>query len=174
MQFPISIQIDNEEELGLIQNAFSLKINENKNRISHLSEEVKKLQVINAGFEKKLTELSNQEPPKPRNARKVKIQDTTISDSPVPTTLTGLTMVKQAQLALKNLGKPSSTRDMLLWLLTVDPTVLDRNDKTFDKYQKAMAATLVQKVNAGKIFTSIRDAASGYILYSLIEWGKPE
>ncbi len=171
MEFPIKLLIENEAELGIVRGAFTQKIRENREQIDHLNAEIKSKEKDNSSYEKKLADLGQEEAPKSKasKANKARKAPEPIGTE-IPTTLSGMSVVMQVALALKNLGKPSSTREIIDWLLMVDPTFLDRNGKSYDVYQKAMSATLVQKVKAGKLFTSAYDAASGFLKYSLLEW----
>lgn len=79
-----------------------------------------------------------------------------------------LIKVAKAEYALTRIGKEATTREMLTLLLQRDPELLKRDNTTFDKFQKALSATLVQKASAQKTFyhTKTNDG----VKYGLIAW----
>ncbi len=88
----------------------------------------------------------------------------TQSDSYLPNQIKAV----KAEYALKKIGKDATTREMLTILLNRDPDLLKRDQTTFDKYQKALSATLVQKADAKKTFYNIKTNEG--VKYGLISW----
>jgi hypothetical protein len=78
------------------------------------------------------------------------------------------TKVQKAEYALKIIGREATTRELINTLLARDPELLKKDGSSFDKYQKALAATLVQKVAANKSFYSIK--TNDGVKYGLIIW----
>ena len=82
----------------------------------------------------------------------------------------GATRAVKAEYVLKKLNRPASTREILTDLLARDPDLIRRDNTTFDKYQKALAATLLQKVAAKNIFFSQKE--NDAVKYGLLEWNR--
>lgn len=98
----------------------------------------------------------------------VKIQRSKKPEPEEDTYAVSTTKALKAEYALKKIGSPASTRDILTLLIVRDPELITNSQTTFDKYQKAMAATLIQKAAAKSIFYSIREENT--VKYGLIEW----
>jgi hypothetical protein len=81
-----------------------------------------------------------------------------------------LTKAQKSEYALRKIGKAASTREILNVLISNDADLISRAQTTFDKYQKALAATLFQKVELKNTFFSVREENT--VKYGLLEWNK--
>jgi hypothetical protein len=82
--------------------------------------------------------------------------------------IAGKTKAAQAEYILRKVGRASSTREILESLIREEPGLLKKYNTTFDKYQKALSATLYQKAAARKTFVSNKDGDS--VKYGLLKW----
>lgn len=182
--FPIILET--EEDLHLQHNIYKDLCTANATRMSDVKRELNQLEVAAAHFDRILTQIdayisapaSIHQPiaksrpeaapytlfaedtgKRPLNER-INVADAVYEPE--------MTRAQKAEYALKVLGEPATTREILTLLTEADPGMLEREKITFDKYQKALAATLIQKATAKLIFYSTKNSIG--VKYGLIEW----
>jgi len=178
-QAPFLLTIDNEDDMLLIRDAFEQRVNDYQARIDEMAAEIASLSSILDRYKKKIMELDQpvkRVPERPMMPelfpREVIIEQPKEQLKPIKDDYApGMTKAAQAEYALRQLKKPATTREILEFLLTKEPDLLAQSGTTFDKFQKALAATLYQKAVVKNTFSSARNLTTDSVTYSLLDWG---
>ena len=177
LQKPFVVSIDNEDDLQLLREFYTIKLDKCMASIQQLTTETDKLKSIAGACQEQIKLIDS-------HTKAPDMQDISAVPAPVAKTKDlpqlvkdiedvyspGMTKAAQAVYALRKMGKPASTREILELLIATEPGLLKSSNTTFDKYQKALAATLYQKAVVKQTFRSSKGENGDAVRYSLIEW----